>query len=132
MIQIFQSLFQGAMNPPLTISILKMETTILLRRVFVVFCFLLEITEDGHCHQQRCKRNGVANCVHEMESLEHLLKQNKNMLRLCMCADAKRCNRLMLNGFIILQTSVTEHILYGKIYIFYKTHSEDLICLHTH
>ena len=41
----------------------------------------LEIAEDGHRHQQRRQRNGVANSVHEVKSLKHLLKQNKNILR---------------------------------------------------
>lgn len=41
------------------------------------FC-LLEIAEDGDCHQQGSQRDRVANGVHEVEPLKHLLKQYKS------------------------------------------------------
>lgn len=38
---------------------------------------LLEVAEDGDCHQQGCERYGVAHSVYEVESLKHLLKQRE-------------------------------------------------------
>lgn len=39
--------------------------------------FLLEVAEDEDGHQQRCQGNGVADSVHEMESLEDLGEENQ-------------------------------------------------------
>ncbi len=95
--------------------------------VFVVFYFLLEIAEDGDCHQQRCERNGVANSVHEMESLEHLLKQNKNMLRLCRCIEMQQAEAKW-QCFAILQTSVHA---YAQTHTFNQPR-EHTLSLYTH
>lgn len=69
----------------------------------------LEIAEDGDRHQQRCQRNGVANSVHEVESLKHLLKQNKNILRVC------RCNRHLVTGKTPGQHGESEHRGYTHV-----------------